>query len=118
MTGSQGRKHKKVLLHLSIDATIAISKIDESFIGTDNYMGLAYFWSVDNDYKHMLRDCGPLKRSRIHGELLSLNLSLNGNSEEHHKIFKKHMGHKARDIRNITNSRLKTIPTNGSANDV
>ncbi len=52
----------------SFEAYSAIRKLDESYIGTENYLGLAYFW--DHEIKHWMRDATIAKRKKIHELLL------------------------------------------------
>ena len=49
---------------LTFDATMELLNLDKSFVGTPNYMGLAYFWG--HEYKHTLRDISIAKRRKIH----------------------------------------------------
>jgi len=52
----------------SFEAYSAINKLDKSFVGTENYLGLAYFW--DHEIKHYMRDATIAKRKKIHELLL------------------------------------------------
>ena len=54
------------------DATVAILNLDKSFVGTPNYMGVAYFWA--HEYKHLLRGATISQRRRIHNKALGLGL--------------------------------------------
>ena len=73
--------------HLSIKAMSKLFKLDKSFIGTDDYMGLEYFWSYE--YRHYLRDVNEHTRRRVHKAFLKNNLKINGVSAEHLKIIRK-----------------------------
>ena len=44
----------KLVFNFDMDQFEAIQKLDKSYVGTSNYMGLAYFW--DHEVKHCLRD--------------------------------------------------------------
>ena len=55
------------------NATDAIRQLDKSFVGTPDYMGVAYFWS--HEFKHWLRDCTVAERKRVHQLWLKNNLS-------------------------------------------
>ena len=56
----------------TIEATDKLFELDRSFIGTPNYMGLAYFWHME--YKHLLRDATISQRRRIHNKALELGI--------------------------------------------
>ena len=49
-----------------------IYKLDKKFIGTEDYMGIAYFWG--HEYKHYLRDFTISQRRRIHKKALNLGV--------------------------------------------
>ena len=55
--------------------------LDDSFIGTPDYMGLAYFWHYD--YRHYLRDASAYQRVRIHKMFLKLKLPVASASPQH-----------------------------------
>lgn len=69
-------------------AGIYLSQLDKTFIGTENYMGFAYFWG--HEYKHILRDCNNKQRQRIHGAWVEAGLDLTGHSEAHYAVIVKH----------------------------
>ena len=48
----------------SLKAIGTILDIDYKFVGTEDYLGLAYFWG--HEYKHTLRDISIAKRRKIH----------------------------------------------------
>ena len=56
----------------TIEADRKLFELDRSFIGTPNYMGLAYFWHME--YKHLLRDATISQRRRIHNKALELGI--------------------------------------------
>lgn len=65
----------KYMLNLNtttIEADRKLFELDRSFIGTPNYMGLAYFWHME--YKHLLRDATISQRRRIHNKALELGI--------------------------------------------
>ena len=39
---------------ITMKAMIELYKVDEKFVGTKDYMGVAYFWG--HEYKHTMRD--------------------------------------------------------------
>lgn len=57
---------------ISWGASGEIYKLDKSFIGTEDYIGIAYFWT--HEYKHYLRDATISQRRRIHNKALTLGL--------------------------------------------
>lgn len=57
---------------ISYDAFSKIYSLDKKFIGTKDYMGLAFFWGYE--YKHYLRDASTSQRRRIHNKGLDKNL--------------------------------------------
>lgn len=57
---------------ISWGASSEIYKLDKKFIGTKDYMGVAYFWS--HEYKHTLRDISITQRRRIHHKALKLGI--------------------------------------------
>ena len=54
-------------------ATMALLKLDKSFVGSKDYLGLAYFWA--HEFKHYLRDATLSQRKRIHNAWLDNGLS-------------------------------------------
>jgi hypothetical protein len=83
------------LNHISFEASKKLSELDETFIGTDNYMGIAYFWAYE--YRHYLRDIQPWLRRKIHKAFLKNNLKVDDVSDKHqealnkyHKLFQKY----------------------------
>ena len=48
----------------SLKAIYKILDIDSKFVGTEDYLGLAYFWG--HEYKHTMRDLSYAKRRKIH----------------------------------------------------
>jgi len=57
---------------ISWGASGEIYKLDKKFIGTQDYMGVAYFWS--HEYKHILRDMSITQRRRDHKKALKLGI--------------------------------------------
>jgi len=69
----------------TFEATEAIIKLDNGYIGTNNYMGIAYFWA--GEYKHYLRDASPYQRKRVHKKWLDLNLDFSAITQKHWDII-------------------------------
>ena len=68
----------------------AINALDETLVGTPDYMGIAYFWNWD--YRHSMRELSSDKRCRIHDGFIEAGLELGGTSEAHLVIIKKVRG--------------------------
>ena len=49
-------------------ATQALYALDKTYVGTENYLGLAYYW--DHEVKYWMRDTSTAKRKKIHELLL------------------------------------------------
>lgn len=76
--------------HISGNASNKLKALDESFVGTPDYMGIAFFWG--QEYKHSLRAASPLKRKAVHDAFLKAHLPLDGESPQHEAIVKKLVG--------------------------
>lgn len=72
--------------YVTVDAFNAIFKLDKTFVGTRNYLGLAYFWA--HEYRHYLRDCTMAKRRTVHKKWLQAGIDLEGVSDKHLSIIK------------------------------
>lgn len=57
---------------ISWEAMINIHRLDKKYIGTKDYMGVAYFWG--HEYKHTMRDLTYAKRRKIHNLGLDKNI--------------------------------------------
>ena len=68
------------------EAFVKIHEIDQNFISTNNYLGLAYFWSYE--YRHYLRGATISQRKKIHNAFLKNKLILDQSSEKHFTIIK------------------------------
>jgi len=68
------------------EAFVKIHEIDQNFISTNNYLGIAYFWSYE--YRHYLRDASTSKRKLIHNTFLKNGLILDQASKKHFTIIK------------------------------
>jgi hypothetical protein len=79
---------------LTNDAIDGLHALDKTFIGTKNYMGIAWFWN--NEYKHYLRgdvkEITYLTRRRVHNAMLRAGLDVEGESEQHLAIVIRHCG--------------------------
>ncbi len=70
----------------TFEAFDKIFKLDKTFVGSENYLGLAYFWAME--YKHYLRDCTMAKRRKIHKKWMQAGLDLTSTSDKHLSIIK------------------------------
>ena len=68
----------------------ALKDLDEKYIGTKDYMGIAYFWGPSG-IKHDLRDATFAQRKRVHRIWLKRGLDLLGETDEHYAIVKQAM---------------------------
>lgn len=78
-------------INLNTISNAAFSKmyeLDKQFVGTENYMGLAYYWNYE--YRHYLRDAKPYIRMKVHNSFLLENLPIADATEKHFQIIKKH----------------------------
>lgn len=73
-------------------AYAAIIKLDKSFVGTDDYMGIAWFWN--HEYSDYLRpeNCTVRKRVDVHDAFVKAGLDLKEESPKHRKIIKEITG--------------------------
>jgi len=72
---------------ISFEAHNTISALDKSYVGTDNYMGIAWFWHVD--YKHYLREQSYSTLMKVHRAFLKAGLRVSEDSDEHYAIVRK-----------------------------
>jgi hypothetical protein len=49
-----------------------LNKLDKSFVGTNDYMGLAYFW--DHEVKWWLREATAYQRVKVHKLFIKNNV--------------------------------------------
>tara|TARA_R100001129_G_scaffold92562_1_gene63137 strand:- start:946 stop:1236 length:291 start_codon:yes stop_codon:yes gene_type:complete len=49
-------------------ATQALYALDKTYVGTEDYLGLAFYW--DHEVKYWMRDASTAKRKKIHELLL------------------------------------------------
>ena len=61
---------------------------DKNFVGTQNYVGLAYYWNYD--YRHYLRDASPYVKRKVHSMFIKHGLDLVGSTEKHLSIIRKY----------------------------
>jgi len=55
-------------------ATQDLYALDRTYVGTEHYLGLAYYW--DHEVKHWMRDASTAKRKKIHELLLKAGETL------------------------------------------
>ena len=71
---------------LTYKAYSSLYDIDQTFIGTENYMGIAYFWHYA--FRHYLRDATDYQRVRVHKAFLDHNLNVSDETVLHWQIVK------------------------------
>ena len=71
---------------ITFNAHCALYELDKKFIGTSDYMGIAWFWGC-NGTKHYLRDASIYQCKKIHKKWLDAGLDLNGDTERHYEII-------------------------------
>lgn len=72
---------------LSLPTIAKLRQLDETLIGTPDYLGIAYFWN--HEYRHWLRDAKIAKRREIHNAFLKAGLKVDAVTDEHDKVLKK-----------------------------
>lgn len=73
-----------------MNASMMLLELDQQLTGTEDYMGMAYFWNYE--YRHYLRDATHSQRRRIHKLLLAEGLEVDGESKRHLEIILKITG--------------------------
>ena len=81
--------YKTDLNVVTFDAFCALNALDKTFVGTPNYMGVAFFWG--HGVKHYLREASQAERRKIHKKWLAEGLDLHGESYRHHEIIRQVM---------------------------
>jgi len=64
-----------------------IYELDKTYVGTENYLGVAFFWN--HEYRHYLRDTTDAKRKKVHNTFLNMGLDIIGKSDIHLQIIRK-----------------------------
>ena len=82
---------------ISWDATDALIKLDETFVGTPNYLGMTYFWAYE--YRHYMRDASIAQRVKVHKKWLQAGLDFLKTSQAHWDIIGKVL---KKDVPNLT----------------
>lgn len=59
---------------LGHDAMASLHYHDNGNVGSKKYIGLAYFWDNDTNYKYDLRDLSIVKRRKLHDKLLNAGI--------------------------------------------
>lgn len=72
---------------LTWKATKALLELDETFVGTPDYMGLAFFWG--QDVKFTLRDATYAQRRAYHAALLAAGKPLTWGGAEAEKLARR-----------------------------
>ena len=69
----------------SPEASRAILQLDKSYVGTENYLGVAYFWNYE--YRYPMRDASVATRKAVHMKLLKAGLEVDGCTPQHDSIM-------------------------------
>lgn len=75
------------LNEISLSALRDIQAIDHGLVGTDNYMGIVYFWA--HEYRHTMRPTSNSNRRRVHKKLLEAGLVVSDESPAHAAIIER-----------------------------
>ena len=67
------------------EATQAIYKLDKAFVGTEHYMGVAYFWNYE--YRYPMRDATVATRKAVHAKMLAAGLEVDDCTPAHDIII-------------------------------
>ena len=70
---------------LTMKATTGLLALDKTFIGTEDYMGMAYFRHYE--YRHYLRPMSYAVNRRVHRALLAAGLEVSEASPAHEAII-------------------------------
>jgi hypothetical protein len=71
---------------ITFKAYCALYELDKKFVGTSDYMGLAWFWG-SNGTRHYLRGASVHQMKTVHKKWLEAGLALNGDTERHYEIL-------------------------------
>jgi hypothetical protein len=74
-------------VYLTSDAYARLTSADKEWIGTPDYMGLAYFWAYA--YRYPMRDTTASQRKRVHDAFLAAGLEADAESEAHAAIIER-----------------------------
>ena len=74
----------RLSLSVTGKAEEAILWLDSGFVGTPDYMGMAWFWNYE--YRHYMRGATRRQRQRVHAAFLKTGLPVDGQSDEHEAI--------------------------------
>ena len=82
---------------ISWEATDALIKLDMTFVGTPNYLGMTYFWAYE--YRHYMRHASIAQRVKVHKKWLEAGLDFLETSQAHWDIIGKVL---KKDVPNLT----------------
>jgi hypothetical protein len=75
---------------ISMTAIAGLIELDETLIGTKDYMGVDYFWA--HEYRHLMRPMPYGVRRRVHKALIKAGLDVSGESPEHLEVIYRSLG--------------------------
>jgi len=78
-------KHSINLNTTTFEAGQAVLKLDKTFVGTEHYMGVAYFWEYE--YRYPMRDASVATCKAVHAKMLAAGLKVNECSPAHDEII-------------------------------
>lgn len=71
---------------VTFKALVKLSEADRKLVNTDDYIGLAWFWSFTNPQNKALSSASTSDRRKIHHEFRAQGLELDGDSGIHRMI--------------------------------
>ena len=74
------------LPEVTFNALVKLSEADRKLVNTEDYIGLAWFWSFTNPQNKVLSTASTANRRKIHHEFLAQGLDLDGDSGIHRMI--------------------------------
>lgn len=74
---------------MTYNATMKLMALDKTFVGSEDYLGLEYFWAYE--YRYPMRDATARERRKVHAAFLKAGLPLDGESPEHAAIIKRYV---------------------------
>ena len=67
------------------EATQAIYKLDKTFVGTENYLGVASFWNYE--YRYPMRSASVATCKAVHAKMLAAGLEVDDCTPAHDEII-------------------------------
>ena len=67
------------------EAFVKVHELDQTFINTPNYLGVAYFWNYE--YRHYLREASTTQRKEVHKLFRQFEIGIDKASYLHLEII-------------------------------